>query len=182
MASVTGYTAARMQEIEDSAIVGGAVVGDDLILTRYDTTTINAGNVRGPSGTSTLGTIGYAQIIANKTGITTVDDVAGLSVTWTALAGRRYRVSAQCKANSSVLGDAIKVAITDSSNTEISHSEIINQSTIAGQSMNCSAVIVPGAGSKTYKIRVQRSGGSGTVLLNAGATFPAYILVEDIGV
>jgi hypothetical protein len=51
MASVTGYTAARMQEIEDSAIIDGAVVGDDLILTRYDTTTINAGNVRGPVGT-----------------------------------------------------------------------------------------------------------------------------------
>lgn len=50
MASVTGYTAARMQAIEDSAIIDGAVVGDDLILTRYDTTTINAGNVRGPIG------------------------------------------------------------------------------------------------------------------------------------
>lgn len=50
MASVTGYTAARMQEIEDAAIIDGEVVGDDLILTRYDTTTINAGNVRGPIG------------------------------------------------------------------------------------------------------------------------------------
>lgn len=50
MASVTGYTAARMQEIENAAIVDGEVVGDDLILTRFDTTTINAGNVRGPIG------------------------------------------------------------------------------------------------------------------------------------
>ena len=50
MASVTGYTAARMQEIEDQAIVTGAIVGDNLVLTRYDGGTINAGNVRGPTG------------------------------------------------------------------------------------------------------------------------------------
>lgn len=48
--TVTGFTAQRMKLIEDSAIISGSVVGDNLILTRYDTTTINAGNVRGPVG------------------------------------------------------------------------------------------------------------------------------------
>ncbi len=50
MATVTGYTAARMKEIEDAAIIDGDVVGDDLILTKFDSTQINAGNVRGPQG------------------------------------------------------------------------------------------------------------------------------------
>jgi hypothetical protein len=50
MATVTGYTAARIQEIEDQAIVSGQVIGNDLILTRYNNQTINAGNVRGPQG------------------------------------------------------------------------------------------------------------------------------------
>lgn len=50
MATVTGYTAARMQEIEDGTVVGGEVVGDDLVLTRRDGGTINAGDVRGPQG------------------------------------------------------------------------------------------------------------------------------------
>lgn len=50
MASVTGYTAARMQAIEDQAIVDGSVVGDNLILERHNGTTINAGSVRGPGG------------------------------------------------------------------------------------------------------------------------------------
>ncbi len=50
MATVTGYTAARMKEIEDSAIIDGDVVGDNLILKRYDTAEINAGSVRGPQG------------------------------------------------------------------------------------------------------------------------------------
>lgn len=48
--TVTGFTASRMQEIEDSAVVGAEVVGDDLIMTRHDTSTFNAGNVRGAVG------------------------------------------------------------------------------------------------------------------------------------
>lgn len=50
MATVTGYTAARMKEIEDSTVVGGEVVGDDLILETRDGTPINAGAVVGPPG------------------------------------------------------------------------------------------------------------------------------------
>jgi len=52
MATVTVFTAERMQAIEDSCIIDGDVVGDNLILTRFDTTTINAGNVRGPTGST----------------------------------------------------------------------------------------------------------------------------------
>lgn len=50
MASVTGFTAERMLAIENAAIVSGAIVGDDLILTHFDESTTNAGNVRGPTG------------------------------------------------------------------------------------------------------------------------------------
>lgn len=50
MATVTGLTAARMAEIEAASIVDGEVVGDNLILTKHNTTTIDAGNVRGPQG------------------------------------------------------------------------------------------------------------------------------------
>lgn len=50
MATVTGFTAARMLEIENSTVVDGDVVGDDLILLRRDGGQINAGSVRGPIG------------------------------------------------------------------------------------------------------------------------------------
>jgi len=50
MATITGYTAARMQDIEDSSIVGGTIVGDNLILDRFDGGTVDAGEVRGPVG------------------------------------------------------------------------------------------------------------------------------------
>lgn len=50
MATVTGLTAARMLLIEAASIVDGVVNGDNLILTRHDGSTINAGSVRGPQG------------------------------------------------------------------------------------------------------------------------------------
>ena len=53
MATVTGYTAERMKEIEDKAITGGAVVSGDLILypKNYPTeSSVNAGPVVGPAG------------------------------------------------------------------------------------------------------------------------------------
>lgn len=50
MATVTGFTAARMLEIENSTIVDGNVVGDNLILITRGGTQIPAGSVRGPQG------------------------------------------------------------------------------------------------------------------------------------
>lgn len=55
MATVTGLTAARMQEMEDATIIDGNIVGDDLVLLTKDGTPINAGNVRGPVGPSGSG-------------------------------------------------------------------------------------------------------------------------------
>lgn len=50
MATVTGLTAERMIAIEAASVINGGVVGNNLILTRKNTTTIDAGNVRGPQG------------------------------------------------------------------------------------------------------------------------------------
>lgn len=50
MATVTGLTAERMLEIEAACIIDGAIVLDDLILTRHDGGEINAGRVTGEKG------------------------------------------------------------------------------------------------------------------------------------
>ena len=55
MVQVTGLTKARMLLMEAATIVSGAIVGDDLILTKHDGSTVNAGNVRGPAGTAATG-------------------------------------------------------------------------------------------------------------------------------
>ena len=52
MTTVTGFTAARMLEIENGTIVDAALVGDDLVLTTHEGTDINVGSVRGPTGST----------------------------------------------------------------------------------------------------------------------------------
>lgn len=54
MATITGLTAERMEAIEAASVVDGEVVGDNLILTRFDDSTIDAGNVRGATGSPGL--------------------------------------------------------------------------------------------------------------------------------
>jgi hypothetical protein len=50
MATITGLTAARMQEIIDGTIVDADVIGDHLILTKEDGSTIDTGVVKGDPG------------------------------------------------------------------------------------------------------------------------------------
>lgn len=50
MPTVSGFTIDRALSMEAATVVDGAVVGDNLILTRHDSTTIDAGSVRGPTG------------------------------------------------------------------------------------------------------------------------------------
>jgi len=65
MATVTGFTAERMLEIEDTCIVDGAIVGNDLVLEQRNGTPINAGNVRGPTGpTGPIGEVSTAEMTA----------------------------------------------------------------------------------------------------------------------
>lgn len=95
MATITGYTAERMKEIEDASIIDGEVNGaGNLILTRYDGTDIDAGSVIGPEGPvsspeveeAPLGTIGYIR----RNGFwvpSLVREVFTASGTWTKPAG-----------------------------------------------------------------------------------------------
>jgi microcystin-dependent protein len=60
MATVTGFTAERMLNIENSTVVDGEVQGDNLILQTRDGTPIDAGSVRGPKGDT--GAVGPASV------------------------------------------------------------------------------------------------------------------------
>ena len=50
MATITGYTATRMKQIEAETIVDGKLVGEDLVLVRRDLVEINVGSVKGEPG------------------------------------------------------------------------------------------------------------------------------------
>lgn len=128
------------------------------------------------------GVMGYAEITANQTGITAIVDVTGLSLTWTAAANRRYKITTKAYVTSSVALDAVAVAITTGGGVQV-------QSTgthvhLAGTSYGVvleAVVTGVAAGSATYKVRALRSAGTGSCSIVAHSTYPAFILVEDIG-
>jgi hypothetical protein len=84
MATVTGYTAARMKAIEDTTVVDGEIVGDNLILARRDGVTINAGNVRGATGEPGISEAQFNAGIGD--GFVTTGKIANLAVTEAKLA------------------------------------------------------------------------------------------------
>jgi microcystin-dependent protein len=61
MATVTGLTAERMLEIEGATVVSGEIVGNHLILTKFDGTTVDTG-VLPPGPTGPMGPAGVASI------------------------------------------------------------------------------------------------------------------------
>lgn len=94
MATVTVLTAARMLAIEAASVVDGDIVGDNLILTKHDGSTINAGSVRGPQGIQgPAGDVSTAQLEAavnEAVPVGTIVDYISTTVPtgWLALTGQ----------------------------------------------------------------------------------------------
>jgi hypothetical protein len=129
-----------------------------------------------PSGMA----LGYVEATADQTTITSEVDLTGLAVTVTVPAGRRIRVTGYTGSMSStVASDVGRISIKEGATLL----ELANQSglvTAFGHAVQAEWVGTPAAGTHTYKLTAQRLSGTGTLTVGAGATFPAYILVEDI--
>jgi len=124
------------------------------------------------------GVVGYVQKASNQT-ITTEADLSGLSISWTAVAGRVYKFTA-CLNLFSTSASEVTIFLNDGS-TNIKESLGTNG---AGEVQTRTVVYyVTGitAGLKTYKLR--GSGTSSTIVY--GETFRASIasqfIVEDMG-
>lgn len=127
------------------------------------------------------GTVGYAQIVANQGGIVGPTDITGLVVAFTADPRRRYRVSIQSFMLSSAVSDVCLPSICNASNVVQQYGGIVVASTTYAQTVAFSVVLSGLAGAQTMKMRAERQFGTGSISVVAGATYPAYILVEDIG-
>jgi len=122
----------------------------------------------------------YASKTTTET-FTTLADVTGLSLTFTAIASRLYKISVYGLLRSSVTTDVAQLLIADGSNNTISVSQVITGNSSFGVTATCFALVTPAAGSVTYKARCVRSSGTGIVTLDCAATYPAYIIAEDVG-
>jgi len=125
------------------------------------------------------GVQGYVEVTGNQGSLgASFTDANSLTRTWTAVANRRYRLTAEGLISSTSAGVA-SMNIADPSNNQIQLCQTQLSITGSGAKVVLSAIISPAAGSITRKVRVAVSAGTGTLV--AAATSPAYLLVEDIG-
>lgn len=113
----------------------------------------------------------------------TTADLTGLSVIWFATANRRYLIKGNIQCKSTVADDAAALWLTDISNTVLN----VKASTFhsAGSEQPLSVELdmpSPGSGGYQVKLRLQRTGGSGTFTTTTlGATQPLQLMVYDTG-
>lgn len=105
-------------------------------------------------------------------------DISGYSVSFTAVAGRQYRVVLGCEIGTTNGNEVYVIDITDSSNTSIGR--------VTGKAVQTSAAgifghaLFTGSGSFTVKLRGSVVGGGSFQILSAAGR-RAVMLIEDIG-
>lgn len=133
-------------------------------------------------GSTVRGNLGYAQVTADQGSITTVEtDLTSLTVTVTTNASERIKITAHVRIKSTVSGDVAELKIKESTTVLALDRVYLGGGTSALRTLHAEVVLTPTAASHTYKLSLVRDEGSGTLSLAAGATFPAFIMVEGVG-
>ncbi len=123
-----------------------------------------------------VATLGYAEVTASQGTITAEVDLTSLTVTATVGSSRRIQVTGSAYfTNTGAVGTDILKIHQDG----VQIQERSQPASTAAHTVTTIAVETPSAGSHTWKLRAQAT--AGTATSNASATFPAFILVEDIG-
>ena len=114
-------------------------------------------------------------------GVTSIVDLTGMSVTFTAIANRNYKISAFMYAIPTVTNACASLSIREASTTL---QTIITNLGVAnvGTTMTGYVIKTFTAGSTTVKLSgALTTGSTGTINFTCAATLPVSILVEDIG-
>lgn len=127
-------------------------------------------------------TLGYAQITADSAAFSAQTDIAGLAAPVTVGSGRRVRITASCAwLDGSVTGDTFNWEIWEGATRLNGKLNLQVPSSGHTEVPVAIAVVTPSAGAHTYKVSAIRAAGTGTGTIRAGATYPAFIQVEDVG-
>src|SRR5690554_6485754 len=129
------------------------------------------------------GVLGYAQVTSGQSGITSMTDLTGLSVTVNIPAGRIIRITGHALIGVSNTRSVAAGWIREGSSTLGRFGAVDNQA-LAAQAfaLGYGAAILssPSAGQHTYKLSLEVTSGTGSASITASSTSPAYILVEDL--
>lgn len=180
--AVTGFSVSNTGTIYGVSIATGVISTANSIAAG---TIVQNGVAASQLATSAI-TLGYAQITTNfNTASTTSVQVTGLTLTVTIPAGgRRIRITGSTSQlyNQTASKNAY-MEIWDGvvgSGTRLQGCTNFTVTANTGSGSTIVSVVTPAAGSKTYNIGAFTDGTGGTAGVEAGATNPAFILVEAI--
>ena len=122
------------------------------------------------------GWIGYNEVTADQANISSAD-VTGLSVAVTVGTGRRIKVSAGVNLLKDANAGLCEIRIMEGA-TLLGFAYFIGGASTSGHGAP-TVILTPTSGSHTYKITIVCS--ITTLTVKAAATYPAFILVEDMG-
>lgn len=127
------------------------------------------------------GVKGYAEAVLPQGSIVgTTVDLTSLTVTFTAKAGRWYKVRLQLFVLSTVAADLVTVTL-DNGGVQINGATVSVPAGSNAVGISVEDYVQLAAGSRTLKGRIVRAAGTGTVSTAASGVIPAYICVEDVG-
>jgi len=169
---------------------GGSAHEDRHIAAEAEITAIATELGAEPSGTyATLaarlnalprGLVASASVNTSQGSITTVTNLTGLSVSFTAATDRKYRVTATVEILDSASSSVYVLAVKDGAFT-VHRSTGVNGHTGSVTNTIVSPPIFSYPGSRTWRLTLERVSGTGTLSTTPSATYPAHITVEDIG-
>lgn len=129
--------------------------------------------------------LGWAQVTANQTGISSEVDLTGLTKTVSvdgAAVQKTVMITAQIRYGGTTIDDVATLRIKESTTVlAIAELSVGRATSEANPLLSCNALIEPTSGSHTYKLSLERSVGTGNMQMVASSTHPAFILIEDIG-
>lgn len=133
---------------------------------------------------ASTGELGYAEVTANQTGITTEVDLTGLSVTVTVETGRLVRVSAGGQLRWTSAADPNILMMIKQDGTRVQNIGKVRGPDTGGTAaeralaVEGSVRLAPSAGSHTYNVSLSADVATD---VQASGFNPAFILVEDLG-
>jgi hypothetical protein len=147
-------------------------------------TTFVAGNILTAAQQNAFGfgVCGYTESTTLlQAGVTAEVDLTGMSVTFTAIANRYYKITAFMYGIPTVANAVYQLRIKQGATALQTFLNSGGPAT-AGTTVSGSVIKTFTAGSTTLKLAgALATGSTGSITFNGAATLPVYILVEDIG-
>lgn len=178
--AITGFTTSNTGTIYGVSIAGGVITGAGVIgSTALATNAVQANQL----ATNAI-TLGYTQTTANfSTSSATAVQITGLTSTVTIPAGSR-RVKITAFVPKVIVSGTTTVVLTIwdgtvGGGTQIAEADLTQSTNTYSANMIAFAVVTPAAGSKTYNVGLASSAAN-SMVANASATIPNFILVEVI--